>query len=481
MKRVGTFVITSVFLALLWCTANYDASIKEIVPPEIPEISQEQEKGAETEVLEETSDAVVPEEADNANTSEPEQKPQPNSTVKDYDAYNSVAFEQIEEIKQTVVDKITTEVIITSNHKPVGEEAYYQYADLNNTERLIYGKIVEAIKETQNIVNVRQYSCSAETIRNVYEHVVADYPQFFYLAKSYHYTCIMGSRNINQLILRYSDGVTEDCFDSEGNLTTKANRDRISQQICTFNEKVASIIKSIPDTVSDIEKEKRIYDYLQENIVYDTGAAQLASGSYAGVVPHAYDAYGAACEGNAVCEGYAKLFQYLCYCVGINATQIYGTSMDTDHMWNAVCIGDEWYMLDVTWDDSGMAGLHCYQYFNLTTSQIEADHHVSTTSIRVPSCNSTTYEFYNYYAMYVEDDAMAPMNYGSVLEYLAGSSDKYLCVYINNQVLDVGKYISRQLLAGTSDVQRYIKTKNYSIALANMYYQIGNYCYISLQ
>lgn len=462
MKRVRAFIITSAFLASLWCSANYDVRIKEMA-------SQD------------TSDTVITEAADNANTSESEQKTQSNPGVKDYGIYDSVPFEHIEEIQQIVSDKITTEVVITSNHKSVGEEAYYQYADLNDTERIIYKKIVEAIKETQNIVNLGQYSCSVEAIRNVYEHVVADYPQFFYLAKSFHYTYTLGSRNINQLILRYSDGVTEDSFDNKGNLITQANRDSISQQICAFNEKVASIIKNIPDTVSDIEKEKQIYDYLQDNIVYDNDAAVLATGPYNGVVPHAYDAYGAACGGNAVCEGYAELFQYLCYCVGINATQIYGTSMGVGHMWNAVCIENEWYMLDVTWDDSGNAGLNCYQYFNLTTTQMEADHTLGTTSIKVPSCNSTTYAFYNHYAMYVQDDATAPMNYGSVLDYLASCSDNYLCIYIHNQMLDVGRYISRQLLARNSDVQKYISAKKYSIAFDDKYYQIGNYCYIPLK
>ena len=494
MKRVRAFLITGTFLVLLYYYAGYNANIQEIVLPNIPQEKEEQTedgiaKTTETDqhavtimepspdnseaVTEETTGSVIPQ--------TPVQTNQPTSKVKDYGTYDSVDFDEIEEIQPTVVDKITTEVISSSFHNTVGEEAYYQYTALNDTERDIYRMIVEAIKSTQNVVELRRYACSGDTIAKVYEYVVADYPQFFYLAKSYYYTYIGGSRNVNQLILRYSDGVTEDQFDNRGNLTTRANRDSISQQIYMFNEKIADIVRDIPTNATDIQKEKQNYDYLQANIVYDKDAAQLATGSYTGIVPHSYDAYGAACEGIAVCEGYAELFQYLCYCVGINATQVYGTAMGGAHMWNAVCLGNEWYMLDVTWDDSGNEGLRCYQYFNLTTSQMEKDHTVSPANIRVPDCNSTAYAFYNHYAMRVENEATAPVNYSSVLDYLTSSTEQYLCLYIGNQALDVGKYISRQLLGRTSDVQRYIRTKNYSIALSNSYYQIGNYCYIPLK
>lgn len=61
-----------------------------------------------------------------------------------------------------------------------------------------------------------------------------------------------------------------------------------------------------------------------------------------------------------VCEDYANLFQYLCDQTGIKCAIIHGTAKTllqdigilpttSNHAWNAVCIGTEWKLIDVTW------------------------------------------------------------------------------------------------------------------------------------
>lgn len=61
----------------------------------------------------------------------------------------------------------------------------------------------------------------------------------------------------------------------------------------------------------------------------------------------------------AVCEGYARLFQSLCYHAGIPAVIITGyaradisrteNKFRSNHAWNAVYIDSAWYLLDATW------------------------------------------------------------------------------------------------------------------------------------
>jgi transglutaminase/protease-like cytokinesis protein 3 len=65
-------------------------------------------------------------------------------------------------------------------------------------------------------------------------------------------------------------------------------------------------------------------------------------------------------SGKAICEGYASLFTYLCAMTDLQAVIIPGTSKTSyteigkiptegDHTWNAVKIGGQWQLIDVTW------------------------------------------------------------------------------------------------------------------------------------
>ena len=89
-----------------------------------------------------------------------------------------------------------------------------------------------------------------------------------------------------------------------------------------------------------------IHDYLAGSMKYDKDAEKAPSKN--GTLKSALDVYGALIEGKAICEGYTKAFQYLCYLVGINSNQVVGKK----HMWNVVKIGGEWYQVDLTWDDT---------------------------------------------------------------------------------------------------------------------------------
>lgn len=499
MKRIGTLFITGVFFCMLLCSSGKDtgsagnASVlqEKAVQEETVAVQENVENSAavsketsgKTANTSTTENAVAAEE----NVTLPSVSPVQNATSKfipttqDYGSYESVEFTDVEEVKEVEVEQITTEIADAATHTGIASEGYYQYATLDSSEKMIYQTISQAMKNADSTVDLSAYSCSIDTLTKVYQFVVADNPQYFYLSKSYGYTYDSNRRSVKQLILMYSDGTLTDRYDGRGNMTVTADRSRISQQIASFNAKVAAIVNGISTGASDLEKEKRIYNYLQDYVAYDYDAADLVNAGSYSQLPHAFDAYGAACEGVAVCEGYAELFQYLCYCVGINATQVYGTASGGSHMWNTAKIGNEWYMLDLTWDDCGYEGLYCYNYFNLTEGEISIDHSIDRSSINVPTCTSTTYAFYNYYAFYVASTSAAPANYTTVLDYLATSSDKYLCVYIKGQTESVKNYIASQILKKNSEVQKYIASKNYAISIGDSYYQIGNYCYIVLK
>ncbi len=81
----------------------------------------------------------------------------------------------------------------------------------------------------------------------------------------------------------------------------------------------------------------------------------------------------------AVCEGYAKCFEYLLDLAGIPNIYILGTGAKEAHAWNAVNIFGQWYLCDITWDDPNNSvsdGLKDsnYSYFCIPEAKFNQKH-----------------------------------------------------------------------------------------------------------
>ena len=486
MKRARAFIVVLVFMCGLLGEAFY-SSQKEISNHIVSDEKEQDmsenvmkediiEEGAEQESVEQEH----VEQKDTVQESTVQKDIVQKDIVQKDTVQNSVSL-SVSEVEDKPAENIHAGALNVVAHTPIAEQDYYQYSSLNDMEKTIYQAIVQAIKASDTVVNLSKYSCSRNTLYKIYECIMADYPQFFYLAKNSAYICDSTGENVKKFILMYTDGTTTDQYNKQGKRVVTANRSTISEQVSSFRNEISEILASISASGSDLEKERSIYEFIQGNVTYDSQAATLIYGPEGTQIPHAFDAYGALCEGAAVCEGYAKLFQYLCYCVGIQATQIYGNSSNQPHMWNAVKIGDDWYMSDVTWDDIGRDDLYCYNYFNLTTNQITSDHAIDSGVLKVPNCTAETYAFYNQYALYVSDVSMPPTNYQQVIDCLVKNGDRYLYVYMGNPGDLTEEYFVTHILKGDSAIQQYIGTINYAIELKNEYMRAGNYGYIPLK
>ena len=87
---------------------------------------------------------------------------------------------------------------------------------------------------------------------------------------------------------------------------------------------------------------------LCERAEYDFAAARSDSDHY----PNSYHAYGALMEGKSVCQGYAYAFKLLCDKAQIPCWIVTGTYGDEPHAWNYVWVDNNYYLVDVTWDDA---------------------------------------------------------------------------------------------------------------------------------
>ena len=126
----------------------------------------------------------------------------------------------------------------------------------------------------------------------------------------------------------------------------------------TIREEVSRIANEIiTANMSDVDKVIAINQYIIDNTVYDDDAYEslryIGPGFLMEEFLHASTAGGVFIQGYAVCEGLTAAFMLLTDYVGIRSIAVTGhTAKDEGrHMWNRVLIGDQWYIVDVTYND----------------------------------------------------------------------------------------------------------------------------------
>ena len=105
-------------------------------------------------------------------------------------------------------------------------------------------------------------------------------------------------------------------------------------------------------------------------------------------------AYGGLVEGEAVCAGYARLYQLLLNLSGIRAFTVTGSSVNPStgigepHAWTLMWLDGDCVYTDVTWDDRVTDVYHVY--FARSYSQISIDHQAQAGHIvnSIPKCTS---------------------------------------------------------------------------------------------
>jgi|GEM_PF-5272163 len=110
---------------------------------------------------------------------------------------------------------------------------------------------------------------------------------------------------------------------------------------------------------SEKEKARIIQSWVNNHVAYDRSCTRQT----------VYDAF---FEGSAVCEGYARLYQYLASLAGLKSYTVTGYGTGIPHMWCISRIGEFFYCLDPTWDDTGYGSTDWFlrgtDYFYVTHS-----------------------------------------------------------------------------------------------------------------
>lgn len=272
--------------------------------------------------------------------------------------YQPVSGEE-EKITDEVAESIKKELSTgqTGENFTFDTNIYPYYGMLSPDEQAVYRQIyANALSVVSAFAPVKAINTSQ--LANIFESVVNDHPELFYLDTSYSVKYTKSGSVVEIQLVYYTLANALE--------TAKAN----------FSSAAKAVIAGASELSSDYEKEKYVHDYLVSNVSYADGAVLSQS------------AYSALVNGISVCAGYARANQYILQQLGIPCYYCTGYAGE-DHAWNIVKLSDGYYNEDITWDDTNPS---TYDYFNRTDKEFAPTHTRTGLSVNLPPCNASSYK-----------------------------------------------------------------------------------------
>lgn len=269
-------------------------------------------------------------------------------------------YQQIQDEQEQIDDTTAEQLQIDTGYSGDGLEfdaVYYPYyAMLDERGKHVYRQIYANASELYSAFSPVE-SVTAGELKNIFSAVVNDHPELFWLETAYAGKYVRNGQCV-EIDLRFNRTVQD--LDS-----AKSH----------FNENTAQILAGAQNLSDNYEKEKYVHDELISRISYNMGAEMNQN------------AYSALVNGQTVCAGYARAFQYILQQLGIPCYYCTGYAGES-HAWNIVALDDGYYNVDTTWDDTGSG---TYDYFNKTDEDYAGNHIRQELSVYLPSCNGQVY------------------------------------------------------------------------------------------
>lgn len=213
--------------------------------------------------------------------------------------------------------------------------------------------ILNAISNFEMDVDVSAYNIPQDKMWTEIYHVLNAHPELFYVTvTSAYYNRDTGT--VATYVFTYI-----------------GTKDTIAAETARFQAEADKAVDYVDDTMSQYEKALAIHDYIILNCEYDEENFD------ADTVPgESHSAYGALVKKIAVCDGYAKAYQYIMSeKLGIDCQIV--TSDAMGHAWSLIKIDGSWYHADLTWDDPvyDCIGRVYHEFFLLSDNEISDSEH----------------------------------------------------------------------------------------------------------
>lgn len=239
---------------------------------------------------------------------------------------------------------------------------------LSDADRALYDEILSGITSRQETT---LSTLDRDTLSRVYESVLADHPEIFYV-NGYAYTTYtsFGRARALTFLAKY----------------TKTEEEQ-EEEASEIDAAVEKFLANVPRDGDDYDALLAAYTRLIETTQYDTAAVGEGQNITSVFLDH-----------RSVCNGYAKALQLLCQKLGMETALVTGTADGGAHAWDLVRADGDWYYVDPTWgdaleEDGSGTGRINYDYLCVTGADLALTHEDGV-SFALPDCTATKDNYY---------------------------------------------------------------------------------------
>ena len=322
-------------------------------------------------------------------------------------------------------------------------DIYYAYHTLNETDRMLYFEVLDALTEREEEITVS--TVDAEVLKHVFTCVMNDHPELFYV-EGYQYT-------------KYTvaDRVTQISFYG----TYTMSQEEIDNNQKAIDEYTRLCLSGMPQSDDEYDKVKYLYDYIVEKTDYEKDA------------PNNQNICSVFVEHRSVCQGYAKALQYLMQKTGMVSMLVTGFTEQEGHAWNLVRVNGAYYYIDATWGDAfytiedesvatkGESLPINYDYFLVTTNDLYVTHEPDD-EIELPKCTEQKDNYYIREGLYLTEYDEEKLK--KIFEQTYADESRYVMFRCSDEaVFDE----IREKLIDNQEVFQYIDNEGKSIAYSD--------------
>lgn len=325
----------------------------------------------------------------------------------------------------------------------------YAYECLDDESKKVYDEVLSCMLEQKEKVSVATES--TEVLDGVYQSVLADYGEIFWVSGYVYTIYTQGDSTVG---LEFAPKYT----------MTREERDAMQLQI---DQEVDEILLGISEDASDYEKAKYVFEYLTTNVDYQVGSDENQN-IISVFINHV-----------TVCQGYSCATQYLLKKLGIPCVIVTGEANNDAHAWNLILLDGAYYFLDTTWGNSSYQGEDAekakyinYNYFCVTTEELMLTH-TPNELFPLPDCVATSDNYYIREGIYF--DSWQPDTVGNLLkESYVNDKSSISIKFATDELYDMMKqyFIEDQHIAeyceGISTVY-YIEDTKQNVFTVNFY------------